>query len=137
MTNAPLLIGLLVDGATLAVPLVVITFLLSRFTRDIVGRSLLAIILFTAAGTYFGFALLGRHLQIASEFWVQGELAQVVVFGTMALLWLNTDGYGLTTRERAVVNLVVRGFPAKQISATLYISEYTVQEHHCNVFDKV
>jgi DNA-binding NarL/FixJ family response regulator len=36
-----------------------------------------------------------------------------------------------------VVDLVVRDFSTKQISATLYISEYTVQEHFSNVFDKV
>ena len=53
------------------------------------------------------------------------------------MLWLNTARYGLTSRERSIVDLVVRGFSTKQISATLYISEYTVQEHLCNVFDKV
>ena len=35
------------------------------------------------------------------------------------------------------VDLVVRGASRKQISATLYISEYTVQDHLSNVFDKV
>ena len=53
------------------------------------------------------------------------------------MLWLNTASYGLTSRERTVVDLVVKGFSTKQISATLYISEYTVQEHLCNAFDKV
>lgn len=95
MTNPPLLVGLLVDGATLAVPLIVLAFLLSRFTRDIVGRSLLAIVLFAAAGAYFGFALLGRDLQIASGFWVLGELAQVIVFSTMALLGLRGSSWWL------------------------------------------
>ncbi len=31
----------------------------------------------------------------------------------------------------------MRGFSTGQISATLYISEYTAQEYLCNVFDKV
>jgi DNA-binding NarL/FixJ family response regulator len=53
------------------------------------------------------------------------------------MLWLNTASYGLTARERAVVDLVVQGFSTKQISQALYISEYTVQEHLCNAFDKV
>ncbi len=53
------------------------------------------------------------------------------------MLWLNTASYGLTARERAVVDLVVKGCSNRQISATLYISEYTVQEHLCNAFDKV
>jgi DNA-binding NarL/FixJ family response regulator len=35
------------------------------------------------------------------------------------------------------VDLVVRGASRKQISATLYIPEYTVQDHLSNVFDKV
>jgi hypothetical protein len=50
MTDPPPFVGMLVEGAILAVPLIVIAFLLSRFTRDIVGRSLLVIFLFVAAG---------------------------------------------------------------------------------------
>lgn len=33
--------------------------------------------------------------------------------------------------------LVVRGASTRQISATLYISEYTVQNHLSNIFEKV
>jgi DNA-binding CsgD family transcriptional regulator len=51
--------------------------------------------------------------------------------------WLKTSAYGLTKREREVVDLVVRGASTRQISRTLYISEYTVQEHLSNVFEKV
>ena len=36
-----------------------------------------------------------------------------------------------------MVDLVVRGAPTKQISASLFISEYTVQEHLKHIFDKV
>jgi DNA-binding CsgD family transcriptional regulator len=43
----------------------------------------------------------------------------------------------LSERERAVVNLVVQGASTRDISNVLYISEYTVQEHLSNVFDKV
>jgi DNA-binding NarL/FixJ family response regulator len=57
--------------------------------------------------------------------------------GPKEMLWLNKASYGLTSRERAVVDLVVRGFSTREISATLYISEYTVQEHLCSAFDKV
>jgi len=32
---------------------------------------------------------------------------------------------------------VLRGASRKQISATLYISEYTAQDHLSNVFDKI
>jgi DNA-binding CsgD family transcriptional regulator len=51
--------------------------------------------------------------------------------------WLRTAAYNLSDREREVVDLVVRGLSTKQISQTLYISEYTVQDHLSNVFDKV
>ena len=57
--------------------------------------------------------------------------------GPKEMLWLNTAGYGLTVREREVVGLVMRGFSTAQISATLYISKYTVQEHLCGAFDKL
>jgi len=39
--TAQMFVGLLVEGAILAVPLILIAFLLSRFIRDIIGRSLL------------------------------------------------------------------------------------------------
>jgi DNA-binding CsgD family transcriptional regulator len=50
---------------------------------------------------------------------------------------LRTAAYDLSPREREIVDLVVRGVPRKQIAASLYISEYTVQEHLSNVFEKV
>jgi DNA-binding CsgD family transcriptional regulator len=53
------------------------------------------------------------------------------------LAWLRVSAYGLSERERAVVDLVVQGASTKEISQALYISEYTVQEHLSNVFDKV
>jgi DNA-binding CsgD family transcriptional regulator len=53
------------------------------------------------------------------------------------LAWLRVAAYGLSARERAVVDLVVQGASTKEISQALYISEYTVQEHLSNVFDKV
>jgi DNA-binding CsgD family transcriptional regulator len=51
--------------------------------------------------------------------------------------WLRASAYGLSEREREVVDLVVQGASTREISQTLYISEYTVQEHLSNVFDKV
>jgi DNA-binding CsgD family transcriptional regulator len=53
------------------------------------------------------------------------------------LAWLRASAYGLSERERAVVDLVVQGASTREISETLYISEYTVQEHLSNAFDKV
>jgi DNA-binding CsgD family transcriptional regulator len=53
------------------------------------------------------------------------------------LAWLRASVFGLSERERAVVDLVVQGVSTREISRALYISEYTVQEHLSKVFDKV
>ena len=53
------------------------------------------------------------------------------------LAWLRASAYGLSERERAVVDLVLQGASTREISRSLYISEYTVQDHLSNVFDKV
>lgn len=57
--------------------------------------------------------------------------------GPKEMGWLHTAAYGLTSREREIVDLVVRGVSNRKIAATLYISEYTVQDHLSNIFDKV
>ena len=57
--------------------------------------------------------------------------------GPKEMGWLHTAAYGLTSREREIVELVVRGISNRKIAATLYISEYTVQDHLSNIFDKV
>ena len=92
--NTELIVPVLIEGATFAAVAVIVTaFLLSRFTRDIVGRSLLVIFLFIAAGAYFGFATSGREVLGTGQVWMLVELAQVVVFGTMALLGLRGSPY--------------------------------------------
>ena len=53
------------------------------------------------------------------------------------LAGLRVSAYGLSERERTVVDLVVQGASTNEISRSLYISEYTVQEHLSNKFDKV
>jgi hypothetical protein len=84
----------LINGAiSAAVAVVVPAFLLSRFTRDIFGRSVLVIWLFIAAGAYFGFATLGRDIVDTSPIWMLVEIAQVIVFGTLALLGLRGSPY--------------------------------------------
>src|SRR5918998_3704711 len=88
---AQMFVGLLVEGAILAVPLILVAFLLSSFIRDIIGRSLLVVFLFAAAGAYFGFALLAAPGPI----WVLAELVQIIVFGTMALLGLRGPAWWL------------------------------------------
>jgi hypothetical protein len=65
-----MIVGLLLNGTVLAVVLIVVSFLLSRFTRDIIGRSLLAIVLIIAALMYVVFAARADE----GAFWVVGEL---------------------------------------------------------------
>jgi DNA-binding CsgD family transcriptional regulator len=57
--------------------------------------------------------------------------------GFKEMAWLGAGLYGLSPREKEVVDLVVRSASTKHIAATLYISEYTVQKHLSNVFEKV
>jgi DNA-binding CsgD family transcriptional regulator len=45
--------------------------------------------------------------------------------------------YGLSTRERQIADLVLRGLSTRQISAWLSISESTVQGHLTHIFGKV
>ncbi len=67
-----------IGGAVLSL----IAFLLSRFLIDVVGRTLLATVLFTAAGAYFGFAVMAP----VSPMWWLIELLQCIAFGTLGLL---------------------------------------------------
>ena len=92
--DTELIVPVLINGAIFAtVAVIVPAFLLSRFTRDIIGRSLLVIFLFVAAGAYFGFATLGREVVDTQPIWMLVELAQVIVFGAIALLGLRGSPY--------------------------------------------
>lgn len=73
--------AMLIEGAIGGVILSLIAFLLSKFIKDIAGRTLLATMLFAAAGAYFGFAFrLGL-----TEIWVAIELLQCIAFGALGL----------------------------------------------------
>src|SRR5215216_3088656 len=94
--NTELIVPVLIHGAVFAtVALIVPAFLLSRFTRDIVGLSVLVIFVFIAAGVYFGFATSGRKVLGTGQVWMLVELVQVVGFGTLALLGLRGSPYWL------------------------------------------
>lgn len=69
-----------------------------------------------------------------------GSVETVVVIspaGPAEMVQLRATAYGLSAREKEVVDLVVRGFSTRQISHSLYISESTVQGHLQHVFEKV
>jgi hypothetical protein len=89
-----LILPVLINGAIFAtVAVIVPAFLLSRFARDIIGRSVLVIFLVIAAGAYFGFATTGRELVGTDQTWILVELIQAVVFGAIALLGLRVSPY--------------------------------------------
>jgi hypothetical protein len=82
MTEAEFIRALLIEGAIGGAVLSLLAFLLSRLAGDVVGRTLLATVLFAAAGAYFGFAVVGR----VSGLWGWAELLQVIAFGTLGLI---------------------------------------------------
>ena len=69
-----------------------------------------------------------------------GGLTETVVVispaGPGEVAMLGTTAYGLSDREKAVVELVLGGCSTRQISRSLYISESTVQGHLSHVFEK-
>ena len=71
----------LIEGAIGGALLALIAWLLSRFTKDIHGRTLLATVLFAAAGAYLGFAFVPP----VSGIWLLIELLQCIAFGALGL----------------------------------------------------
>ena len=81
MTEAEMFRAVLIEGAIGGAVLSLIAFLLSKFASDVAGRTLLATVLFAAAGAYLGFAFKESLLRG----WVLIELLQCVAFGTLGL----------------------------------------------------
>lgn len=81
MTQMQIMRAVLIEGAIGGLVLSIIAFLLSWFVRDIAGRTLLATVLFAAAGAYFGFAFNPTTPRI----WLLVELLQVIAFGVLGL----------------------------------------------------
>lgn len=91
MTQMELMRAVFIEGAIGGFVLSVAAFLLSRFVRDVVGRTLLATVLFAAAGAYFGFAF----NESTPRVWVLIELLQVIGFGVLGLYGWRGSPYWL------------------------------------------
>jgi DNA-binding CsgD family transcriptional regulator len=81
------------------------------------------------------------HLQASLAETTDGRDGDMMIViepaGPREVAWLKIAAYGLSAREREVVECVMRGASTKQISATLFIAEDTVQDHLSHVFEKV
>ncbi len=74
----------------------------------------------------------------SGRFWFGGQSVRSVV-GVIADLMSAAPAprqFGLTTRERDIIALVVEGQSNREIAASLEIAEETVKQHIKNVFDK-
>ncbi len=91
MGNPPLIVGLLINGVAYATIFMVVAFLISRSTSEIVWRFFLVLFLFIAAGLYIVFAVRTGE----SAFWVVGELVEVAIFGGIGLLGLRGSPWRL------------------------------------------
>jgi uncharacterized protein DUF6010 len=81
MTDAEIMRTVLIEGAVGGAVLSLIAWLLSKFVSEIAGRTLLATVLFAAAGAYFGFAVVAP----VSRLWLLIELLQCIAFGLFGL----------------------------------------------------
>ena len=94
MGNSPLIVGLLINGVAYATIFMVVAFLISRSTSEIVWRFFLVLFLFIVAGLYIVFAVRTGE----SAFWVVGELVEVAIFGGIGLrglLWWLVGAWAL------------------------------------------
>ena len=67
----------------------------------------------------------------------EDEISVIVEYPRpIRLTSLVIEAYGLTPREREVVELVLKGLATRQVAGDLEISEYTVQDHLKSVFAK-
>jgi hypothetical protein len=73
--------AILIEGAIGGAVLSLIAFLLSRFKSDVAGRTLLATVLFAAAGAYLGFAF----VEGVPRIWALIALLQCIAFGVLGL----------------------------------------------------
>ena len=71
-------------------------------------------------------------------FWIQGvkKLAGSSAKELLKNAELRINGYGLTQRERQVINLLKRGLSNNEIADMLVVSVHTIKDHLKNIFHK-
>jgi uncharacterized protein DUF6010 len=122
MTHSELVVRVLIEGAIGGAVISAVAFLLSRFVRDIAGRAFLVILLFTATGAYFGFAVVGQ----AGPLWLLIELAHIIGFGVMGLLGLRGSATYLGESASLPDSAVSRGSADLREPAGLRRSAYWI-----------
>lgn len=82
----------------------------------------------------------GRWLVVHASFLAAGDDASTAVVlepaGRTETVPLLFQAYGLTRKECEVARLVLLGRSTREISAALYISDHTVQDHLKSIFEK-
>lgn len=76
--------------------------------------------------SYLGDEEVERRIAVVIEPAHRGDLPVLIL-----------QAHGLTSKESEVARLVLLGYSTKDISAALYISEHTVQDHFKSIFAKV
>jgi two-component system, NarL family, nitrate/nitrite response regulator NarL len=79
---------------------------------------------------------------MAGQCWLEQTLVTHLLETVRPLIQSSTAtggnlGYGLTPRERQVLEMVVAGCPNKEIARACSVSEQTIKHHLTRVFDKV
>jgi two-component system nitrate/nitrite response regulator NarL len=81
------------------------------------------------------------HCVMAGQYWVGRESVSDLVDALRSVSPPEPGGrardFGLTTREREIVTLVVAGYSNPDIAQRCAISEQTVKHHISNIFDKL
>ncbi|MFI5711928.1 helix-turn-helix transcriptional regulator [Kribbella sp. NPDC051620] len=81
-----------------------------------------------------------RIAELGGDLWgmLPSSITTVVsAAGAAKVIPLIVEAYGLTDRERDVVQHVLLGDSTNQIAAALHLSPYTVQDHLKVIFEKV
>ena len=79
---------------------------------------------------------------VAGQYWLEQSLMADLLESVRPLIQSSSaaggrQAYGLTTRERQVLAMVVAGQPNKEIARACSVSEQTIKHHVTRMFDKV